>query len=206
MQGLVDIIVGILLPILPAYLLFKTLPADAAVEGPWNGLKIKLGGAFGGYFLLVLIVFGYFYWLNDRRFKNEDVSHIQSESREIKVYTIKGDWKVEGESLDPGELACLQLVINPETSKVYSSGSFEAQIPVRPKQDGTPDFPYIEIKCPSGSTKDAIVGDQVDLDNKDVAAPDPTNKEVKLKSPLVIRKIAKTYLPEQAQAPQKVDQ
>jgi len=38
--------VGVLLPLLPAYILFKTLPTDATVEGPWKGLRIKLGGGY----------------------------------------------------------------------------------------------------------------------------------------------------------------
>jgi hypothetical protein len=46
----------ILLPILPAYLLFKALPSTAIVSGPLQGLNINLGGAFAGYFAVVLLV------------------------------------------------------------------------------------------------------------------------------------------------------
>jgi hypothetical protein len=46
----------ILLPIVPAYLLFKALPSTGSVEGPLKGLKIKLGGAFAGYFSVVVLV------------------------------------------------------------------------------------------------------------------------------------------------------
>lgn len=45
------------MPTIPAYLLFKALPASrGSVEGKLQGLEIKLGGAFAGYFALVLLV------------------------------------------------------------------------------------------------------------------------------------------------------
>lgn len=46
----------ILLPIVPSYLLFKVLPSTAIVNGPLHGLKINLGGAFAGYFSLVVLI------------------------------------------------------------------------------------------------------------------------------------------------------
>lgn len=45
-----------LVPIVPAYLLFKLLPAKAVVTGPFKGLRIDLSGAFGGYFLVFLVL------------------------------------------------------------------------------------------------------------------------------------------------------
>jgi hypothetical protein len=47
-------LVVVLLPLIPAYLLFRLLPSQAEVEGPWQGLKVKLTGAFASYFLLVI--------------------------------------------------------------------------------------------------------------------------------------------------------
>ena len=45
------------LPISPAYLLFKALRSRADARGPWRELELKLGGAFGGYFILVVLTF-----------------------------------------------------------------------------------------------------------------------------------------------------
>ena len=45
-----------LLPIIPAYLLFKALPSTSTVGGKLQGLDIKLGGSFAGYFALVLLI------------------------------------------------------------------------------------------------------------------------------------------------------
>ena len=46
----------VLLPILPAYLLFKALPSTAIVSGPLQGLNINLSGAFAGYFAVVVLI------------------------------------------------------------------------------------------------------------------------------------------------------
>ena len=46
----------LLLPLFPAYILYKFLPAsETDVSGPYKGLSVKLKGAFAGYFLLVLV-------------------------------------------------------------------------------------------------------------------------------------------------------
>lgn len=46
----------ILLPIVPAYILFKALPSTGSVDGKLQGMEIKLGGAFAGYFAVVLLI------------------------------------------------------------------------------------------------------------------------------------------------------
>ncbi len=47
----------VLLPIIPALILFKALPTSrGSVDGKLQGLEIKLSGAFAGYFAVVLLV------------------------------------------------------------------------------------------------------------------------------------------------------
>jgi hypothetical protein len=45
----------LLMPLIPAFLLFWFLPSSSEVEGPFKGLKIKLGGAFGAYIVAVVL-------------------------------------------------------------------------------------------------------------------------------------------------------
>ena len=46
----------LLLPLIPAFIIYKFLPAsDTDVSGPYQGLSLKLKGAFAGYFLLVIV-------------------------------------------------------------------------------------------------------------------------------------------------------
>jgi hypothetical protein len=50
----------VLLPLIPAFLLFKLLPSRAVVKGPLAGLDVSLGGAFGGYVALTVFVATFF--------------------------------------------------------------------------------------------------------------------------------------------------
>lgn len=53
MEILVNVTAMLLLPLIPAFVLYRTLPSKATVKGPFKGLTINLSGAFAGYFLLV---------------------------------------------------------------------------------------------------------------------------------------------------------
>lgn len=55
--NVIYIVLWIVLPLLPSFLLFKFLPGNkAAASGPFKGLTVNLGGAFAGYFLTVLLL------------------------------------------------------------------------------------------------------------------------------------------------------
>jgi len=46
----------VLLPLVPAYILFEVLKSTGEVGGPFHGLKLQLSGAFAGYFVLLLVL------------------------------------------------------------------------------------------------------------------------------------------------------
>ncbi|MCU1245878.1 MAG: hypothetical protein JWN02_1788 [Acidobacteria bacterium] len=56
MNNLVVLSALVLLPMIPAYLLFKLLPSRAVVGGPLAGMNVSLGGAFGGYFVVMIFL------------------------------------------------------------------------------------------------------------------------------------------------------
>jgi hypothetical protein len=46
----------LVIPLIPAFIIYKFLPAsETDVSGPYQGLSLKLKGAFAGYFLLVIV-------------------------------------------------------------------------------------------------------------------------------------------------------
>jgi len=48
-------IIWFLVPAIPAIIIFKLIPGSKVfLKGPFQGVKINLTGAFGGYFLLIL--------------------------------------------------------------------------------------------------------------------------------------------------------
>jgi hypothetical protein len=69
-----------LLPLIPAILLFKLLPGgNTEVEGPLAGLKIKMGGAFGGYIALTVFLATFY------------TTSIKRDGTDIEKWTVTGD-------------------------------------------------------------------------------------------------------------------
>jgi hypothetical protein len=129
MQNLLVITVAILLPLIPAYLLFRLLPSEGSVEGPWHGLKIKLGGAFAAYFLLVVTVLAF--------------------SRMLPQYEV---WTVQGEiRLADGEQFHPQMVsfsVDPPGSTPKPNGFFSLELLAKPNNAGDPELPWLIVDHP----------------------------------------------------------
>ncbi|MFI5152051.1 MAG: hypothetical protein ACHQET_01875 [Chitinophagales bacterium] len=96
-SAFIYILAGILLiPLIPAFILYKFLPSKATVTGPFKGLNLKLSGSFGGYFLLVLVSSGIFFPLlrNEQQktideLRNE-LSNLQNEKNNQQHWTMEG--------------------------------------------------------------------------------------------------------------------
>src|SRR4051794_3662428 len=105
---LIYIICIVLVPIIPAFLLFKLLDSAGGVSGPLLGFKIKLGGAFAGYFSILILLFVMYH-----------VWHPIS-----RVWVIHG--KVTDENGTPIEpLHEKDITLSPPTFTAYKDGTFE---------------------------------------------------------------------------------
>lgn len=125
---LIWIFTAILLPLIPAILLFKLLPLSSAdVSGPFHGFQIKLGGAVGAYFILVLVI-----------------SFGPRPTPPYEVFTVKG--QVQDENGEP--MAENKIKMNVERSVVYrkNDGSFEMKIVVRPDEMGQMKLPALNVE------------------------------------------------------------
>lgn len=126
----------ILLPLIPAFIIFKLLPASADVSGPLQGFEIKLGGAFGAYFALVVLVL----------FTKNGIWDPAPPPPPPPAYQV---WTVSGTiddntgtpllSLAPGDVTLLP------PSLTQQPGWFSIDIPVKPGQNGSTDYPTLEI-------------------------------------------------------------
>jgi hypothetical protein len=85
-EPLVVLAALLLLPIIPAFLLFKALPSSATVDGPLAGLTVKLGGAFGGYVALTVFMALFF------------AEKIQEPKATYREWEISGPVVVDGDS------------------------------------------------------------------------------------------------------------
>jgi hypothetical protein len=127
----------VLLPVVPAFVLFKFLPesSKADVAGPYQKLKIKLGGAFAGYFVVALLLSG----LLSRYF-----------------LLVPGGtyhmWSVRGQiNLDQGELKEEMFAVTPPRVEPMDRGEFRISgIPIN--KDSQEDPPILRVQLPGSGT------------------------------------------------------
>jgi len=175
---LVIITFTILLPITPAYILYKALPARANVSGPFKGLNIQLSGAFAGYFLLVLLIFGFHY--------------SQPKKNLYEVWEVEGQLKADhGGSV--GEKTVLSLL--PPNINMRPDGRFNVLIATMPGINGGIKFPQLHIEHPDYQT--------VDIDLNEVEpgygqekchiSKSDRNKELKLDNLVILKRKEADY-------------
>lgn len=110
---LINPVVLILLPMIPAFVFFKLLPGKAFVKGVLKGWNIKLTGGFAAYFALVLLILPVFW---------------PRESTEM--------WKVEGKIVlnatgdNTALVNSVQIRLVPDNVDFFAAGEFELKIPV----------------------------------------------------------------------------
>jgi hypothetical protein len=122
--------VAVLLPIVPALILFKSLPSQGQVKGPFKGLQIKFGGAFAGYLVIFLLIL---------RFMPSDYTRYET-------WTVRGkiDFKHGPDEEEPnGAEISVRLV--PPHLVILDQGLFTFEIPVTGKPDGTRTFPTLHV-------------------------------------------------------------
>jgi hypothetical protein len=127
----------VLLPVLPAYLLFTALPSTGGVAGKlFKGLEIKLGGAFAGYIVVMLIIFNY-----------PDVWRPVAPPPPPQTAFV---WHLSGRITDDSGTAIEPLDVKdfsflPPTFQSIPGGNFVLTIPTEPEQGGGTRFPVVTI-------------------------------------------------------------
>ncbi len=143
----IQVSIAVLLPIIPAFVLYKTLPAKTTVSGPFQGLNIQLTGAFGGYFLVLLVVVGLIY--------------AQRKPPRYEVWTVTGKVTIaDSSSGEPQQINHNDFSIQPPTTLLYPDGRFDLDVLVRPDQNGNLNFPIIVINHPGFAPLTIPLSDQ----------------------------------------------
>ncbi|HEV2719306.1 MAG TPA: hypothetical protein VG323_04745 [Thermoanaerobaculia bacterium] len=153
-----------LLPLIPAILLFKLLPGgNTEVEGPLAGLKVKLGGAFGGYVALTAFLATFY------------ATSLKPAGSAMEEWTVVGDVRAGA-----GEITCK---LSPPLS-ILPGNHFFWHIS---KAKGT-ELPSIVFEAPGFEgetlylTKTAYLNGAMPIDIDDSA------KIVRVKAPIVLPK------------------
>ncbi|MHC4509276.1 MAG: hypothetical protein ACYTAO_10025 [Planctomycetota bacterium] len=171
-------------PFPPAYILYKKLPSETIVSGPFKGFNINLTGAFGGYFLLVLLALGFAYFA------------LTPAKPCYEVWDLTG--RLEVTSTDPntdkefGYVKDAKIGVIPPNLKVGSNGKFTMKIIVEPGHvEGKREFPALMFNLPG------YVGLQLILDTADpnIVIAEKT-KLIRLAQSVILGE-----LPEETEAP-----
>jgi hypothetical protein len=116
----------VLLPIIPAVILYRVLPSSAIVSGPFRGLNVRFTGGFGGYFVVFVGLLGL----------------ILAGPQPAKTYEV---WEINGNVAfeNPNDkLVPSYITVNPPTLEVNPvSGPFRFYVPVKLNQAGRLEFP-----------------------------------------------------------------
>lgn len=119
-----NLAVILLLPIIPAYLLFKALKSTGSLAGSWHGFDLQLGGAFAGYFALVLLVlYTHGIWGTPT------------------MYVVEG--RVVNEAGEPLDLSTVSLT--PPLIKTLPDGEFTVYFAPIPGPAGNVEYPMISV-------------------------------------------------------------
>lgn len=116
------------LPLLPAFLLFKLLPSTARADGPFKGLKVNLGGAFAGYVVVLLALIG--------------VAWSYLKSPEYQTWSISGSIAFVPPAPTPNvnDVTCY---VRPPDLHLQRDGTFEFTLPLKVADSGAPELPKL---------------------------------------------------------------
>jgi hypothetical protein len=146
-SDLTYIVAVVLVPLIPAFLLYKYLPPGRTdVGGPFKGLDIKLSGAFAGYFLVVLIVTSLLVFLIKTKPSPTCPPCPQPPAHQYEVYTVTGKVNLSSDTGSPKlDYKLINLSLVPSERTVRPDGTFSFEIPVRPGQKGQPELPDLIV-------------------------------------------------------------
>jgi len=181
--NLIWIFTAILLPVVPALLLYKLLPSTADVSGPFHGMQIKLSGAFAGYFLLVLVIL---FWPRPKA--------------AYEVWTVKGQIQDQNGTVLPQDK--VNLNIQPRSiDYIQDEGTFEMDILVKRGQSGQAKFPTLLVEWqpaqPFGNAPVHLDPSNQLFGKKYKLKIDDKLREITITEPIVLEK----KIPEAAYAP-----
>ena len=179
-------------PLLPAYILYKTLPSTTTISGPFKGLTIGLTGAFGGYFILVLLLLGFV------------TTRFTSSKYEYDSWRIKGTTGFQQTANAP-DVRAISLFIRPPNPAINEDGSFEMEVLAKKGSD----FPFLIVDHPG--FKREVISLRNEPDPYANAKPyvkkyDDKAKQITIETPVLLQEQKRTsYSSSGGQTPQPID-
>ena len=194
----------LLIPIIPAYILYKFLPtSETDVSGPYQGLSLKLKGAFAGYFLLVMVGLALQYVImNNKQERKIESLTTQAQQKDTTIAQLQTqltasanpviDWRIKG-AVRPEGKEGTRFFYDDGTTKNDPDGSFEL-VKRSIAKEGTAKPPRW-ICVYNLNTGFKVVSLNRDISHPDIAAYnvsfDDERHEILIKKPIDINSIEK---------------
>lgn len=172
---LISIVVALLIPVIPAFVLFKFLPNRVRASGPYTGLRINLEGAFAGYFLLVLAILA---------FLKTGVRPLDDEHQ---VWKVRGKVRLEQPD-SPFDENKLVISTRPNVT-LTPEGNFILDVVVK-RERGSNDFPFLIVEYGNDYYSRTLNLNELQTDNEPVItwSRDPTAKAVNITDAVVLKR------------------
>lgn len=191
----------LLLPVIPAYILYKFLPAsDTDVGGPYKGLSIKLKGAFAGYFLLVIVGTALQYVIMNNKQQRtieqltEEAKSNDSTIAQLRI-AVKGavtDWYIKG-IISPAAKQDTRFFYDDGTTTLDPDGTFELVKRTLGTEGAAKPPKWMCVFNPATGFK--VISLNRELSHPDLAtynvAFDDANHVITIKKPLEINSVEK---------------
>lgn len=181
---LLTLAVLVILPMIPALILFKFLPSRAVVKGPLAGLDVKFGGAFGGYVAIMVFVAMYF---------SQNMS-----APTYRTWQVSGAVEAESNAvLRSDDISCVPV---PPLLHIAADRNFRLEMPM-PEGQEMPDL-FIQAPGYLGQTVQLAGEDRAGTKRYEVRI-DKEKARIVFKEPIVLRKAASepAYTPNVAAMP-----
>jgi hypothetical protein len=130
--NIIYLVTWFILPVIPAFILFRFLPSKAIASGPFHGLRVDLGGAFGGYFLLFITLIPLMFRL------------IKAKENIGEIWTVTG-MVVDTTNNKIRQSSNPELALYPSTE--VRNGEFRVELVATRQDNGEMQFPRITIKA-----------------------------------------------------------
>jgi hypothetical protein len=157
----------VLLPMIPAFLLFKLLPSRAVVRGPLAGLNVALGGAFAGYVALTVFVATFY------------AQSLKPPTNTYRIWTVRGQLQ-----FPPGERPQIGWDLGPPLLTLDKGNGFYLAIPLA---DGA-EMPDLVLEAPGYAPKSIRLKKEIGLGVDYGPGIDEKQARISLGKPIVFEK------------------
>lgn len=174
----------LLIPLIPAFIIYRFLPSKTSVTGPFKGLSLNLTGAFGGYFLLVIISSGIIYSIRNNTINDE----LARTKNELLLEKQKfQQWEITG-TIHCSEPEMTKIFVDGEYPKPGSTGKFDASLFILYDMNGKIHLP--DAVCFYNKNEGYSI---VDLTRNDFTDIDSSKKIIAIKDKIVFSKSTEAW-------------